>query len=268
LIILKDFQNRNINHRLNILKISQKLSALHIGPAFSCIEMIDFILNRILMQNKEQFSNFILSKGHGAMALYAVLNELGVMSKSDFESICQPGSKFGGHPDRGNLGIVASTGSLGHGLPISVGIALGKKDKQESEKVIVLLSDGEMMEGSNWEALLLIPSLKLSNIWIFIDHNKSISRGKISELHPNLMPISEKLKAFGWDVLEADGHNLGDLENCYRKLVHSNNPKAVVCHTVKGKGVSFMENNPIWAYRSPNSVEFERATKELMSQIL
>ena len=254
---------RNKSYRKEILAVSQKLSALHIGPAFSCLEIVDAIYNLIFKRDTNRIFDFILSKGHGAMALYVVLKDIGIISPEEFQNICQRGSTLGGHPDRGNPGIFTSTGSLGHGLPLATGLALGRKEKNSNQEILVLMSDGEMMEGSNWEAILLIPTLKLNNICIFIDHNKSISRGKINELHPNLLPISDKLKAFNWAVSEVDGHNTAEIFNGYIELKSANKPKAIICHTIKGKGVSYMENEPIWAYRSPTPTEFQTAISEL-----
>ncbi len=254
---------RTSNYRKEILRISQKLSALHIGPAFSCIEIVDVIFNLLFNRENSRVSDFILSKGHGAMALYAVFKDLNIISETEFDSICQKGSSLGGHPDRGNPGIFLSTGSLGHGLPTATGIALGRRDKNKENTINILMSDGELMEGSNWEAILLIPTLKLKNICIFIDHNKSISRGKIEELHPNLMPIANKLEALNWEVTEVDGHDTEEIFNAYKKLEKSNKPRAIICHTIKGKGVSYMENEPIWAYRSPNPDEYRIAIAEL-----
>ncbi len=254
---------RTSNYRIDILQLSQKLQALHIGPAFSCIEIVDVIFNLILKKNVSKSENFILSKGHGAMALYVVLKDIGIIKEDDFYRICQRGSTIGGHPDRGNPGVITSTGSLGHGLPLATGIALGRKEKSNLDHIFVLMSDGEMMEGSNWEAILLIPSLKLNRICVFIDHNKSISRGKIEKLHPNLIPIHEKLSAFNWNAIEVDGHNPVEIYNAFNNNKQSEKPLAIICHTIKGKGVSFMENEPIWAYRSPNTEEFKAALNEL-----
>jgi transketolase len=258
-----DSNLRNRIYRKEILEISQKLSALHIGPAFSCLEIVDTVYNLIFKRDMSRIFDFILSKGHGAMALYVVLKDIGVITSQEFQDICQKGSKLGGHPDRGNPGVFTSTGSLGHGLPLATGMALARRDKNNAREIFVLMSDGEMMEGSNWEAILLIPTLKLSNICILIDHNKSISRGKIKELHPNLMPISNKLEAFNWAVTEVDGHDTDEIYKSYLELQNINKPKAIICNTIKGKGVSFMENQPIWAYRSPSPTEFRIAINEL-----
>jgi transketolase len=252
-------KDRSRIHRKRILEVSQSLEALHIGPAFSCLEIVDFIYYNLL----KDIDTFILSKGHGAMAQYAVMLSKGILTDIDFDSICQNESKLGGHPDRGNPGVVASTGSLGHGLPISLGLALANVESKSEGHIYVVVSDGELMEGSNWEALLLAPTLKVSNLTIFVDHNKSISRGRIPDMHPNFMPIGPKISSFGWEVTESDGHETAELCLNYSSIKQSSKPKAVICHTVKGKGISFMENNPIWAYRSPSKTEYEIALKEL-----
>jgi transketolase len=263
--MMKEIENilqvhlRNRKHRKRILEVSQGLEALHIGPAFSCLEIVDLIYFNLLNES----DTFILSKGHGAMAQYAVMLAKGLLTEDQFKSICQNDSNLGGHPDRGNPGVVASTGSLGHGLPIGLGLAIANLEMNSSNHVYIVMSDGELMEGSNWEAILLAPTLKISNLTIFIDHNKSISRGRIPEMHPNFMPIGPKISSFGWDVIEADGHNTAELFSNYVSVASSEKPKAVICHTTKGKGVSFMENNPIWAYRSPNREEYEIAMNEL-----
>lgn len=252
-------KQRNQHHRKRILEVSQGLEALHIGPAFSCLEIVDLIYYELLQVE----DTFILSKGHGAMAQYAVMRAKGILTEDQFKSICQNDSHLGGHPDRGNPGVIASTGSLGHGLPIGMGLALANLELNNSGHIYVVMSDGELMEGSNWEAILLAPTLKISNLTIFVDHNKSISRGRIPEMHPNFMPIGPKISSFGWDVIETDGHDSEEILSNYISLSSSEKPKAVICHTTKGRGVSFMENNPIWAYRSPNREEYEIAMNEL-----
>jgi transketolase len=252
-------------HRRRILEVSQLLPALHVAPAFSCLELVDVIYYHCMPGHGEGSDLFILSKGHGAMAQYAVLESLGIMTNDEFLSVCQPGSAFGGHPDRGNPGVIASTGSLGHGLPLALGLARGAVERGEDKNVILVMSDGEFMEGSVWESLLLAPSLGLKNISIFVDHNKSISRGKIPVMHPNLLPLAPKIETFGWETAEVDGHDSAAILEAYRSRT-GNRPLAVIGHTVKGRGVSYMENEPIWAYRSPNPVEYQLALSELTDQ--
>jgi transketolase len=255
-------QQRARSYRRRILEVSQRLSALHVAPAFSCLELVDSIYYFCMDDPRAGKDVFILSKGHGAMAQYAVLESLGLMSSAEVLSVCQPGSPIGGHPDRGNPGVVASTGSLGHGLPIALGLAKGSNELKENSHVFLVMSDGEFMEGSVWESLMLAPSLGLNNLSIFIDHNKSISRGKIPVMHPNFLPLAEKIQAFGWETVEVDGHDSSAIVRAFRER-KGDRPLAVVGHTIKGRGVSYMENEPIWAYRSPNPEEYAIAIAEL-----
>jgi len=246
-------------YRRRILETSRLLPALHVAPAFSCLEIVDTAYFALMNASTD---TFILSKGHGAMAQYVVLEELGIMTRAQVDSVCQSGSKFGGHPDRGNPGVIASTGSLGHGLPIAVGLARADHESGATGTVFVVMSDGEFMEGSVWESLLLAPSLGVHNLVILVDHNKSISRGRIPVAHPNMLPLANKIEAFGWNVQEAEGHSIAAISTAAgHKTVDS--PLAIVCHTTKGRGVSYMENEPIWAYRSPNDDEYARAMSEL-----
>ena len=253
-------QARCRQHRRRILEISQSLGALHVGPAFSCLEIVDAVLYDCMDTAFGGSDSFILSKGHGAMAPYVVMESLGVIDRDLLSSVCQDGSRLGGHPDRGNPGVIVSSGSLGHGLPVALGIARGMREHLRSGRIYVVMSDGELMEGSVWEALLLGPSLGLTNVSIIVDHNGSISRGRIAEGQPNLLPIAPKLAAFGWDTVEVDGHDNAQIVAALKKAA---GPAAVVAHTVKGKGVSYMEDEPIWAYRSPNKQEYAQALREL-----
>lgn len=255
-------QSRARSYRRRILEVSQRLSALHVAPAFSCLELVDSIYYFCMDDPRAGKDVFILSKGHGAMAQYVVLESLGLMSSAEVLSVCQPGSPIGGHPDRGNPGVIASTGSLGHGLPIALGLAKGANELRENSQVFLVMSDGEFMEGSVWESLMLAPSLGLNNLAIFVDHNKSISRGKIPVMHPNFLPLAEKIQAFGWETVEVDGHDSAAIVKAFRER-KGDKPLAVVGHTIKGRGVSYMENEPIWAYRSPNPEEYAIAIAEL-----
>ena len=247
-------------HRRRILEVSQRLDALHVGPAFSCLEIVDAIYSTWMDSPAGGLDTFILSKGHGAMAQYVVLEHAGVLDAEAVDRISQRGSTIGGHPDRGVPGIVVSSGSLGHGLPLALGIARAQRELGESGRVFVVMSDGELMEGSVWEALLLGPSLGLDSVTVVIDHNGSISRGHIANVQPNLLPVANKLAAFGWITREVDGHDWAALVEA---LAPAAGPLAVVARTVKGKGVSYMEDEPIWAYRSPNPEEYAQALREL-----
>jgi transketolase len=250
--------------RKRILDVSQKVGALHIAPAFSCLELVDTIYFGLMRRAPDGSSpdTFILSKGHGAMAQFVVLEELGVLSHEDLEKCCQLGGRLGGHPDYGLPGVEASTGSLGHGLPIALGMALGDKTNHEDRVIYIVMSDGELQEGSVWESLLLAPSQGLKNLVAFVDLNDFQSRGQTSLIHPNFYPVAAKTRAFGWETVEVDGHDAQAIHDIV--LARSGTaPLIVIGKTTKGKGVSYMEDQPIWHYRSPNPQEYEQALREL-----
>jgi transketolase len=251
--------------RKKILDISQKVTALHVAPAFSCMEIVDtiyFDLMRNVLEDNEDI--FIMSKGHGCMAQYVVLNGLGVISDEDLDLYCKPGGKLGAHPDYGNPGIHASTGSLGHGLGIALGQAYAEKIKATDKRVFCLLSDGELQEGSTWEAIMMAANLNVTNLVAFVDFNDFGGLERMSEGHKAFYPLVEKFTAFGWQSVEVDGHNSSDIFSAFTKR-NNTKPLIIVCRTTKGKGVSFMENVPIWHYRSPSKEEYNLALKELNS---
>lgn len=259
-------KQRCIQYRRRILHLSQKLGALHIAPAFSCLEIVDTLYHRVMRRRPEKsidfLDSFILSKGHGALAQYVVLEALGILPESDLDNFCKPEGRLGGHPDYGVPGIEASTGSLGHGLPIALGMALADKVLGIDRVVFVVMSDGELQEGSVWEAMLLAPTLGLTSLVAFVDLNDFQSLGRTSEIHPNFYPVREKIQAFGWETVEVDGHNG---QAIYDSVMHreGKHPYMVIARTVKGKGVSYMENAPIWHFRSPSREEYELALREL-----
>lgn len=252
--------------RRRILDLSQTVSALHIAPAFSCLELVDTIYFGLMRHNGGPVRDtFILSKGHGAMAQYAVLEELGVLSYEDLDRCGKPAGRLGMHPDYGLPGIEASTGSLGHGLPMALGVALADRVRATAAEVYVVISDGELEEGSTWEALLLAPTLRLNSLCVFVDLNDYQSLGQISKIHPNFYPVIDKLRAFGWEAVEIDGH---DQQAVYDAVMAASRAKPfiVVARTIKGKGVSYMENVPMWHYRSPSPEEYQRALRELAEE--
>ena len=250
--------------RRRILDISQQVTALHVAPAFSCIEITDLIYNALMRREKngEYRDVFLMSKGHGCMIQYVILEEKGVLSRRDLDLYCTPEGRLGVHPDYGNPGIVASTGSLGHGMAIACGMALAEKGRKSDGRIFVVLSDGELQEGSTWEALLMASSLKLDNIIAAIDNNDFQSLGRTSETHPSFYPVLDKLRAFGWEAAEVPGH---DAAAIYEAMAgrSGGKPFMLVAKTIKGKGVSYMENVPIWHYRSPNKDEYRQAVAEL-----
>lgn len=256
---------RCYKYRKKILEVSQKVAALHVAPAFSCLEIVDLIYHGLLRsskQNKDFKDFFIMSKGHGCLSQYVVLEDLNVLNSADLEKYCKKGGILGAHPDRGNPGILASTGSLGHGLGISVGMSYAEKVKNTDANIYVLLSDGELQEGSSWEAAMMASNLKLSSLISFVDLNDFGGMDRMSTNHPEFYPIEDKFISFGWEVSTVNGHDVKEMKNAIENR-NGEKPFALICKTVKGKGVSYMENVPIWHYRSPNKDEYITAIKNL-----
>ena len=228
----------------------------HIGPAMSLIEILRVLYDSFLRYRPDQphwsdRDRFILSKGHGCLALYAILADKGFFERSELSRFCQPESILGGHPERGKTpGVEASTGALGHGLPIGVGMALAAKIRKQSHRVVVVTGDGEINEGSVWESALSAAKHRLSNLSVFIDYNKLQSYGPLREVI-ELEPLADKWHSFGFAVREVDGHDVQALKNLINKLPFDwERPSVVLCHTVKGKGFQFMEHNPKWHHKS------------------
>jgi transketolase len=241
----------------------------HVAAVLSMADIIAVlygqVLNKLPSEPKwPERDRFILSKGHAGAGIYAALAETGYFSVDELETHYANGSRLSGHVShRGIPGVELSTGSLGHGLPVAVGMAFAAKLDSKRYRVYVLVGDGECDEGSNWEAALFASHHKLSNLIAIVDYNKLQSLATVEETL-RLEPFSAKWKSFGWDVIEVDGHEheaLGEVLN----LDPSNGerPLCVVAHTVKGKGVSFMENSVLWHYRSPQGEEYEMALEEL-----
>jgi transketolase len=256
---------RCMGFRKRVLDLSQRIPTMHIAPAFSCLEIIDSIyygLMRRLDSSIDFKDFFVLSKGHGCIALYVVLESLGILSNDDMENYCKPGGRLGGHPDYGVPGINASTGALGHGLSIALGMAYAEKLASRDSEVFVVLGDGEMQEGSIWEGMMIAPNLGLNNVVAFLDLNNYQSLGKISDVNSNFFPIVDKCAAFGWEVVEVNGHASKEIISAVKSR-SGKRPAIFVCNTVKGKGVDFMIDSPIWHYRTPNNNEYIYAIDNL-----
>ncbi|MBI2712327.1 MAG: transketolase [Bdellovibrio sp.] len=242
--------------RRKLLQLTGKIGGAHIGGSFSMMEMVVCLYHSFLKVDpinpkKADRDIFILSKGHAGVGYCLILADLGFFPEQDLDTFNQTGSKFGVHPDHKAIpGVEASTGSLGHGLGLALGIALAKKLDGKSERVVALLSDGEMCEGSVWEALLAAHHYKTGNLLAIIDYNKMSQDGPLSEIM-ELAPLKLKLETFGWRVHEIDGHNIHDILHTLRDLpdpATSKQPTAILMNTIKGKGVPFMENTVLWHY--------------------
>lgn len=255
-------QARCRRFRKRILEVSQQVTALHVGGAFSCTEIVDAIYFGLMRRNADGSSpdTFLMSKGHGCMIQYVVLEDLGVLSRHDLDTYCKVDGRLGCHPDYGVPGIEASTGALGHGLSMAVGMALAEKPRGGS--IYCVLSDGEFQEGSTWEAILMASSFGADNLVAFMDSNDFQSLGRTSETHPSFYPLVPKFESFGWECREVDGHDNGALFEAVSGRSGSR-PMMVVARTTKGKGVSYMENVPMWHYRSPSPEEYRQALAEI-----
>jgi len=257
-------RQRCLQYRKRILDISQQVQALHIGSAYSCTEIVDTIYHGLMRLKPDGTSpdTFLMSKGHGCMIQYVILEDHGTLSREDLDLYCKPNGRLGCHPDYGNPGIEASTGALGHGLSIAVGMALAERGRKTDGVIYTVLSDGEVQEGSTWEAVLMASSLGLANLVAVIDNNDFQSLGRTSETHPTFYPLAAKFEAFGWECAEIDGHDTAAIFAAISGR-QGRRPFMLVAKTTKGKGVSYMENVPIWHYRSPNPKEYEQAKVEL-----
>lgn len=257
-------RKRCLNYRRRILDISQRVTALHIAPAFSCVEIADTLYNGAMRREVAGgFRDvFLMSKGHGCMVQYVILEEQGALTPQDLDLYCRPGGRLGAHPDYGVPGIMASTGSLGHGMGMALGMAYGEKLKGSDVRVFCVLSDGEFMEGSTWEAAMMAGNLSVDNLIGFMDNNDFSGLERMSESHRAFYPIADKMRAFGWETVEVNGHDHRAIFDAIEGR-RGDKPLMVVCSTVKGKGVSYMEHVPIWHYRSPNKQEYEQAIREL-----
>lgn len=257
-------RRRCLGYRRRILDISQQVGALHIAPAFSCTEITDVLYNSLMRREAggDYRDVFLMSKGHGCMVQYVILEEQGLLSRADLDNYCKPNGRLGAHPDYETPGIAASTGSLGHGLGMATGQAYAEKLKGTDVLIYCVLSDGEFQEGSTWEAMMMAANLKLDNLIAFMDFNDFGGLERMSEGHQAFYPLVPKAESFGWEAVEVDGHDAAAMQEAVLSR-RGGRPMLLVGRTVKGKGISFMENVPIWHYRSPNKEEYRQGLKEL-----
>jgi transketolase len=225
----------------------------HIGGCLSIADILAVLYTDVLKKE----DHFILSKGHSCVALYAVLAEVGIIPLQSLKTFSCDGSQLSGHVDHHVSGIEISTGSLGHGLSMGCGMAIGDR-----KCVVVLMSDGECDEGSTWEAALFAHHHHLSNLTAIVDYNKIQSLGKTEDIL-SLEPFAAKWKAFGWHVTEIDGHDHKQIREALNPYPMLSGPRCIIAHTIKGKGVSFMEHQIAWHYKSVNDIELIRALEEL-----
>ena len=257
------------NVRKKTLKMITLSQSSHIGSALSIVDILVSLYFGILNVNSSdpEYDNrdrFILSKGQASAALYAILSERGFFSDDLLDKYAIDGGILPEHLDRNiSIGIEASSGSLGHGLSIGIGMAIAAKHDSKNYKCFVLMSDGECDEGSVWEAAMLASQLKLDNLVAIIDYNKIQGCGRVEEII-NLEPLVDKWISFGWSVKEINGHDFQELLNSFSSLpIENGKPSIFIAHTIKGKGVSFMEDKIEWHYLSPTQEQYEAALREI-----
>lgn len=252
--------------RERILEILHKSGASHIGPCLSMIEILLAVYKSVNLEKiknkKDDRERVIVSKGHSAAALYTVLNHFGLLKDEELETYHKDGSLLGGHVTFTVSGVEHSTGALGHGLSVAVGIGIGLRNKKIDSRVYVIVGDGELHEGSNWEALQFTTHCKLNNLCLLVDYNKLSGVGRTNDCC-NLEPLKKKLESFGFETFEVQGHNQEEIYATIQKTKNFKKPVAIICHTIKGKGVSFMENNNVWQYRPLNEEDYKKAIFEI-----
>lgn len=263
----RDLALKSFHLRKKTLEAIFAAGAGHTGGGLSCLDILNVLYNRVLKVSPETASDpgrdrYVQSKGHSVEALYAVLADRGFFAEAELRTICHYKSQFVGHPTRHIPGIEMNTGALGHGLPICIGMALAGKMDNAPYRVFTLLGDGELAEGSNWEAALAAAHYKLDNLTAIIDHNTLQITGHTRDVMSN-EPLEEKWRAFGWAVRVVNGHDYAQLTYALSKPAEIGKPTCIIANTVKGKGVSFMEGVAKWHHGVPSEVELKQALNEL-----
>lgn len=249
---------KSIEIRMEIVRMIYKANTGHIGGSLSCTDILVALFYKILKPEDK----FILSKGHSVEAYYAILADKGFFPKELLDTYCQFSSKLIGHPNVEIPGIDVATGSLGHGLAIGCGMALAFKRDKLNRKVYVLMGDGELQEGSIWESAMFASTYSLDNLIGIVDRNRLQITGDTENV-VKLEPLSKRWESFGWEVKEVDGHSMEELVNIFSSISFNGKPHLIIAHTIKGKGISFIENNYKWHHGTLTEEQYERAIKEL-----
>jgi len=263
----RQLQLKSLAYRRRVLEIIMHAGAGHTGGSLSCVDILNVLYNRVLRVSPDTTASperdrYIQSKGHSAEALFVVLADRGFVRDAELGMLCRYRSHFVGHPTRKVPGIEQNTGALGHGLSFGVGVAIaGKKDRRDY-RVFVLLGDGELAEGSNWEAWMAAAHYELDNLIAIVDHNTLQITGRTRDVCCN-EPLDEKFRAFGWDVRTVDGHSIPQLTDVLSHQAGGATPLAVIANTIKGKGVSFMEDVAKWHHGVPSEAEYAKAIAEI-----
>lgn len=264
----KELKRKSLIYRKKILQYITHANAGHTGGSLSCTDILNVLYNDVLNVSPGNFTSpdrdrYIQSKGHSVEALYVVLADKGFFPEADLNTLCRYQSHYIGHPTKKVKGVEQNTGALGHGLPIAVGTALAAKMDKKSYRVFTLLGDGEMPEGSNWEAAMSAAHYKLDNLCAIVDKNSLQITASTAEVM-NSDPLDKKFESFGWSVQEIDGNDIDALTGAFHRLpFETGRPSVIIAHTVKGRGISFMENELKWHHGVPSREQYEIAQAEL-----
>ncbi len=260
----------SVNSRKEILNIIYRGNASHIGSSFSIIEILNSVYGSVdiekIKKHADDRDRIVVSKGHSAAAVYVAMSRVGLISRDDLETYHANGSLLSGHVSHFVPYVEHSTGALGHGLSVATGICIGLKSKgYRSARTFVIVGDGELHEGSNWEAIMLAGHLNLNNLCVLVDNNKLGGIGKTCECC-SINASKSIFESFGFKTFEIGGHDEKEIRSVINETKDSGCPVAIICHTVKGKGVSFMEGNNVWHYRPPDEESFKKIVAELKGE--
>jgi transketolase len=237
------------NLKRKIVDVAYKAKEGHIASAFSILDILDVLYTKYLKPNDK----FVLSKGHASLGLYVILNKMNLITDEELNSFCEKNSILGGHPNCNKVpGVEFSTGSLGHGLPMAMGIAMAYKIKNIHGNIVCLIGDGEANEGTIWETAMLAAHHNLDNLTVIIDYNHSTDRAV------DISNLRDKFTSFGWYVMTINGHNHDEILSSLNKELQDYVPKCIIANTIKGYGIPFMENNPEWHHKFPNEEEYKK----------
>lgn len=268
MMTIQEMKAKSVTYRKNILKYIYHAKAGHTGGSLSCVDILNVLYNRVMNVSPDNFDDpgrdrYVQSKGHSVEALYVVLADQGFFAEEDLLTLCQYQSPYIGHPTKKVRGMEQNTGGLGHGLAICAGNALAAKKDGLPLRVYTIMGDGELAEGSNWEAMMLAAHYKLDNLCAILDYNKQQITGANADVI-GLEPVRHKVEAFGWSVKEVDGHDLEALTEMLESLpFEPGKPSFIIAHTTKGKGVSYMEGVLKWHHGVPSAEQYEQAMREL-----
>ncbi len=265
---IKKYEKESIRARIKVLEMVYKAQSSHVGSNYSAIDILTILYDiaNITKEKKKNEDKIIISKGWIAASVYYFLARKGIIPKKDLDSYCKKDSKYIGLLEPTVNGVEASGGSMGFGLPFGTGFALSKKIKEDKGRVYVLMGDGEMQCGTTWESALIASHQKLDNLTVIIDCNDLQAMGKVKDVL-DIGNLKKKWEAFNWEAIEIDGHNFKEIEMALTVFSKKKEkPTVIIAKTIKGKGVSFMENDNQWHYRAPEKEEYERAMRELIER--